>query len=162
MDLMMQRSSDTLPMCGNSSHICCPDFPNVLKPCCGPKQINALPCSCAICCPLVIDSGIGLPLNSRSLGLKSNVSRCDGPPAWYRKITRLALAGKSVAPRSIRGLTSEFKATNPSPAAPRPKNVRRLTFTLPPSRLRTVDHRFAWSAEAAQQPHSLPRTVDHR
>ena len=65
----MQMSSATLPMCGNSSQISCPDLPNFLKPCCGPKQISFWPCSCAICCPLVNDSGIGLPCISASFGL---------------------------------------------------------------------------------------------
>ena len=37
---------------------------------------------CAICWPLVIDSGMPLPCMAASLGLGSNVSRWEGPPAW--------------------------------------------------------------------------------
>ena len=65
----MQISSAMLPMCGNSSQISCPDLPNCLKPCCGPKQVSFWPCSWAICWPLVNDSGIGLPCISASFGL---------------------------------------------------------------------------------------------
>ena len=75
-------SSATLPMCGNRSQISSPLLPNLRKPRCGPKQISGLPCNCAICCPLVKLSGIPWPCNSASFGLWSNVSRCDGPPAW--------------------------------------------------------------------------------
>ena len=66
---MMQASSAMLPMRGNNSQICCPDLPNVLKPCWGAKQMSSFPCSWAICWPLVIDSGMGLPCISASLGL---------------------------------------------------------------------------------------------
>ncbi len=38
MERTMQSSSATLPICGNSSQISCPDFPNFLNPYCGPKQ----------------------------------------------------------------------------------------------------------------------------
>src|ERR1017187_9047142 len=129
----MQMSSDTPPICGNSSHISWPDLPNLRNSCCGPKHTSGRPWSCAICWPLVIDSGIVLPCISRSFGLKSKVSRCDGPPAWYRKMMRLALAGwcsglttpceESAAKR--RGSSREFRPSRPSPAMPRPRKVRR-------------------------------------
>jgi hypothetical protein len=83
-ELMMQMLSAIEPMWGNSSEMFCPLLPNVLKSYCAPRQRNSLPWSCAIGWPFVNESGIGLPVISRSLGLKSNVSRCVGPPAMYR------------------------------------------------------------------------------
>ena len=43
MERTMQMSSATLPMCGNSSQISCPDLPNLRNWYCGPKHINGLP-----------------------------------------------------------------------------------------------------------------------
>src|SRR6516225_10193054 len=41
----IQRSSATLPISGNNSHISRPDFPNLLNLYCGPKQISFFPCN---------------------------------------------------------------------------------------------------------------------
>ena len=68
-DRTMHVSSTMPPMCGNKSQTSWPDSPNCLKPCVGPKQVSFCPWSWAICCPLVNDSGIGLPLMSASFGL---------------------------------------------------------------------------------------------
>ena len=46
--------------------------------------------SCASCLPLVMLAGMGLPCIALSLGLWSNVSRCDAPPAIVSQITRVA------------------------------------------------------------------------
>ena len=44
-------------------------LPTLLNLYCGPRQRSSLPWSCAIGCPLVNESGIGLPVISVSLGL---------------------------------------------------------------------------------------------
>src|SRR4051794_403946 len=78
---MTQISSEIDPMCGKRTDISWPDLPNFLNDVCGSKHLRAWFCSCAIGWPLVKDSGMGLPAISASLGLKSKVSRCEGPPA---------------------------------------------------------------------------------
>ena len=65
----MQISSAMEPMWGSRVEISCPERPQRWKECCGPKQRNALPWSCAIGCPLVKDSGMGWPSICASFAL---------------------------------------------------------------------------------------------
>src|SRR5580765_1803452 len=62
----MHISSAMCEVYGNSSLISCPDWPwraNFIR---GPRQLNFDPCSWAMGCPLVNDSGIGWPSISAS------------------------------------------------------------------------------------------------
>ena len=69
MERMMQMSSAILPMCGRMVLISWPDLPHFWKGNCGARQFSFWPCSWAICCPWVNDSGMGWPFNSASFGL---------------------------------------------------------------------------------------------
>lgn len=62
-------SSAIPPMCGKAMEISWPDFPQRPKGHCGAKQVSLAPCSWAMGWPFVIDSGIGCPCSSASLGL---------------------------------------------------------------------------------------------
>ena len=51
------------------------------KPMLRPEAAQSLPLELRDRLPVVKEAGIGCPSICRSLGLKSKVSRCDGPPA---------------------------------------------------------------------------------
>jgi hypothetical protein len=102
----MQMSSAIPPMCGKSSLISWPDLPHCLKANDGPRAISCAPCNCANCCPFVNDSGNGWPCSLASIGLLSNVSNCDGPPAmhrWMMRLTRTGKCGFAITPRARPG-----------------------------------------------------------
>src|SRR5207249_1387991 len=98
------------------------------------------------------DSGMAWPSSRSSIGLKSNVSNCDGPPDMYRKITRLTRGrtwngsitpcdcqGKgrrssSGAPSRSFGSRSEARAIDPRPREVRPRKVRRVGWERKGSR----------------------------
>ena len=95
-------------MCGNRSLISMPEAPCFWKPTNEPRALSSVFCSCASCCPLVNDSGKGLPSSALRAGFQSRLSNCDGPPAMHRKITRFALTGRwgrSSAPAQSEGFS---------------------------------------------------------
>ena len=87
---MMQMSSAMPAMCGNRSEISWPDWPCLWNSHDGPRALSTVFCSWASCCPLVNDSGNGLPSSSLQLGLVVEGSRTatarrpcrGGSPAW--------------------------------------------------------------------------------
>jgi hypothetical protein len=124
---MTAMSSACLAILGRMLEISMPDLPCREKSCCAPMQLSALPWSCASCWPRVNDSGIGLPCSSRSFGLKSKVSRWDGPPAMLRKMTRFTLGGSVGAGGfEMPAPSSRLRAIEPRPVSPWPRKVRRL------------------------------------
>ena len=68
-DRTMQILSAIPAMCGNRSEISWPDWPCLWNPQVGPRAVSVMFCNWASCCPLVNDSGNGLPWSSLSLGL---------------------------------------------------------------------------------------------
>src|SRR3954447_12598543 len=89
-DLTTQMSSAIFAAYGKKSLTQVPPLPCCLNLVSGPWTLRAWPWSWAIGCPLVNDSGIGLPSSSASFGFQSNVSRWVGPPDMYSQMTRLA------------------------------------------------------------------------
>ena len=84
-------------------------------------------------------AGIGWPSISASLGLWSNSSSCDGPPAMESQITRLAFCGSGsgwITPRPPGAgaanpadePSSEVSASAPMPWPARPRKARRLRW----------------------------------
>src|SRR5258706_2892007 len=127
MERTMQSSSARDWMWGKRSEISAPDWPHFLKAQKGPRAFSTVFWSCASCCPAVKEAGKGLPSSSWSLGLKSKVSKWEGPPAMHRWMMRLALMGKwggLMMPRQRLGLSEEL-AEDPAAEAASPLWVSR-------------------------------------
>ena len=131
----MHISSATLPISGNSSHICWPDLPNVLNPNCGPKQFSGLPCNCASCCPLVKRLAAWVCRSSCQLRLVIECFQMRGPAGLIKKNHALGLGrmmqgmnhalvspfSESLAATSV---DQKVERNSPSPVTPRPRNAR--------------------------------------
>jgi hypothetical protein len=68
-DRMIAMSSAILAACGNSDEISCPLLPYLANSTNGPRASSVWFWSWASCCPLVNDSGNGLPCRAARAGL---------------------------------------------------------------------------------------------
>ena len=131
---MMQMSSSTEPMCGNSSQISAPHLPNFLKLHCGPKHFSCCPCSCASCWPLVNDFGHRLAVQLGELRLvieRLQVRRAAGHGQpddalrlrWEMRLVRSPRATIRCCAAKSEGSSNELSAREPRLAFAR--NARR-------------------------------------
>src|SRR5689334_10443272 len=108
-------------MWGKRSEISAPDWPHFLKAQKEPLAFSSVFWSCASCWPAVKEAGKGFPSSSLRRGLKSKVSRWEGPPAMQRWMMRLALTGKwggLMTPRQRVGVAVEGEELAAEAASP--------------------------------------------
>ena len=145
---MMHMSSASLPMLGKSVQISCCDLPYFANGCCGAKQFKLLPLQLRDRLALGDRLGHRLAVQFGQLGLvveRFQVRRpaghveIDDPLAARREMQRMNDAAStfgcsrqpgrrsSAAAASSSGFSSDASASEPMPAAVRPKKVRRVS-----------------------------------